>query len=151
MHNWKNQQKPSLKSPIFSQKSLSVTIPSVVTIYPQKGWIFRRTDLTIPFEREMKKLLFNAKSGELVSATNQLKLVAPIGVNGNASWNRKAATCECHSRFQIKRQKNSGRKVYSQVLAGVQLLTNCKGLKMIMPYRKVPSVPSTNMAMLCSI
>ena len=33
----------------------------------------------------MKKLLFNAKSGELVSATNQLKLVAPIGVNGNAS------------------------------------------------------------------
>ena len=32
----------------FSQKSLSVSIPRVVTIYPQKGWIFRRTDFTIP-------------------------------------------------------------------------------------------------------
>ena len=36
------------KALIFSQKSLSVSLPRVVTIYPPKGWIFRRTDFTIP-------------------------------------------------------------------------------------------------------
>ena len=52
-----------------------------MTIYPQKGWIFGRTDFTIPFERETKKLLFDAKSDELVRATNRLNLVALIGVD----------------------------------------------------------------------
>jgi len=52
----------SEKSLIFSQKSLSVSIPRVVTIYPQKGWIFRRTDLTIPFERDEKIILFKLKN-----------------------------------------------------------------------------------------
>ena len=42
-----NLKNTSKKSPIFSQKSLSVTLPRVVTIYTQKGWIFVRTDFTL--------------------------------------------------------------------------------------------------------
>ena len=39
----------------FSQKSLSVSLPRVVTISPQKGWIFRRTDFTMPFEIHLNR------------------------------------------------------------------------------------------------
>lgn len=42
------------KTAIFSLKSLSLTLPRAVTIYPQTTPTFGRTQTTIPFEREAK-------------------------------------------------------------------------------------------------
>lgn len=47
-----NLKNISKKSPIFSQKSLSVPIPSFETIYPENWYILRIIDVNTPFERE---------------------------------------------------------------------------------------------------